>query len=237
MSAIWVLTKKELKSYFNSPVAYIVIILFLLISGWIYTSSMFLSKTADLRQLFGFISNYLFLFFIPALSMRLFSEEKRSGTIELLGTMPISEWQMVLGKYIPAFLLMVLMLALTGINYITISYLGNPDSGATIGGYIGLILMASSYLAIGLFTSSLSKNQIVSFILSFAIIFAFVLFDYVKNFVGGFMANIFEYLSTSYHYQAIERGVLDSRNLIYYLSLTFVFLFATAQVLQSRKWK
>jgi ABC-2 type transport system permease protein len=237
MSSIWVLTKKELKSYFNSPVAYIVIILFLLISGWIYTSNMFLSKTADLRSLFGFISNYLFLFFIPALSMRLFSEEKRSGTIELLGTMPISEWQMVLGKYIPAFLLMVLMLVLTGVNYITISYLGDPDGGATMGGYIGLILMASSYLAIGLFTSSLSKNQIVSFILSFAIIFMFILFDYVKNFVGGFTANIFEYLSTTYHYQAIERGVLDSRNLIYYVSLTFAFLFATAQVLQSRKWK
>ena len=237
MPAIWILTKKELKSYFNSPVAYIVIILFLLISGWIFTSNMFLSKTSDLRPLFGFISNYLFLFFIPALAMRLFSEEKRSGTIELLGTLPISEWQMVLGKYIPAFILMCLMLVLTLINYITISYLGNPDSGATIGGYVGLMLMASSYLAIGLFTSSLSKNQIISFILSFAIIFMFIIFDYIKNFVGGFTATIFEYLSTSYHYQAIERGVLDTRNLIYYVSLTFVFLFLTAQVLQSRKWK
>jgi gliding motility-associated transport system permease protein len=234
--AIWILTKKEMRSYFNSPVAYVVIILFLLISGWQYSSAMFLSGTADLRGLFQIIS-FLFLFFIPALSMRLLSEEKRSGTIELLGTMPIHEWQLVLGKFIPALFLMAIMLVLTLVNYITISYLGDPDSGATIGGYLGLFFMSSTYLSIGLFTSSLSKNQIVAFISSFAIIFLFVVLNYFKNFVGGFMVNILEYLSTSYHFESIERGVLDTRNIVYYISATFMFLFLTVQVLQSRKWR
>jgi ABC-2 type transport system permease protein len=234
--AVWVLTKKELRSYFNSPVAYVVIVLFLLISGWQFSTSIFLANTADLRGLFQII-RFIFLFFIPALSMRLLSEEKRSGTIEVLSTMPIHDWQLVLGKFIPALILMVITLALTLINYITISYLGNPDSGATFGGYLGLFLLAATYLSIGLFTSSLSKNQIVAFILSFAIIFMFIIFNYFKFFVGGFLASILEFMSTDYHFESIERGVLDTRNLIFYISVTFTFLFLTVQMLQSRKWR
>jgi len=236
LSAVWVLTKKELRSYFNSPVAYVVIILFLLISGWQFSSAIFLANTADLRGLFQII-RFIFLFFIPALSMRLISEEKRSGTIEVLSTMPMHDWQLVLGKFIPALILMVITLALTLINYITISYLGDPDSGATFGGYLGLFLLAATYLSIGLFTSSLSKNQIVAFILSFAIIFLFIIFNYLKFFVGGFLAAILEFLSTDYHFESIERGVLDTRNLVFYISVTFTFLFLTVQVLQSRKWR
>jgi len=234
--AVWVLTKKELRSYFNSPVAYVVIVLFLLISGWQFSTSIFLANTADLRGLFQII-RFIFLFFIPALSMRLLSEEKRSGTIEVLSTMPIHDWQLVLGKFIPALILMVITLVLTLINYITISYLGNPDSGATFGGYLGLFLLAATYLSIGLFTSSLSKNQIVAFILSFAIIFMFIIFNYFKFFVGGFLASILEFMSTDYHFESIERGVLDTRNLIFYISVTFTFLFLTVQMLQSRKWR
>ena len=236
MSAVWVLTRKELRSYFNSPVAYVVIVLFLLISGWQFSSSIFLANTADLRGLFQII-RFIFLFFIPALSMRLLSEEKRSGTIEVLSTMPMHDWQLVLGKFIPALILMAITLALTLINYITISYLGDPDSGATFGGYLGLFLLAATYLSIGLFTSSLSKNQIVAFILSFAIIFLFIIFNYFKFFVGGFLAAILEFLSTDYHFESIERGVLDTRNLIFYISVTFTFLFLTVQMLQSRKWR
>jgi ABC-2 type transport system permease protein len=236
LSAVWVLTKKELRSYFNSPVAYVVIILFLLISGWQFSSAIFLANTADLRGLFQII-RFIFLFFIPALSMRLLSEEKRSGTIEVLSTMPMHDWQLVLGKFIPALILMVITLALTLINYITISYLGNPDTGATFGGYLGLFLLAAAYLSIGLFTSSLSQNQIVAFILSFAIIFLFIIFNYFKFFVGGFLAAILEFLSTDYHFESIERGVLDTRNLVFYISVTFTFLFLTVQVLQSRKWR
>jgi len=236
MTQIWVLTKKELHSYFNSPVAYVVIILFLLISGWQFTTQMFLSNSADLRGLFQIV-RFIFLFFIPAISMRLLSEEKRSGTIELLGTMPLSEWQLVLGKYIPALMLLTITLILTLGNYITISYLGDPDGGATLGGYIGLLMLAGTYLSIGLFTSSLTSNQIVSFITSFAIIFVLIVFNYVKFFVGGFLASIIEFLSTDYHFESIERGVLDTRNLIFYGCMTFAFLFLTVQVLQSRKWR
>jgi len=169
--------------------------------------------------------------------MRLLSEEKRSGTIELLGTMPLSEWQLVLGKYIPALMLLTITLILTLGNYITISYLGDPDGGATLGGYIGLLMLAGTYLSIGLFTSSLTSNQIVSFITSFAIIFVLIVFNYVKFFVGGFLASIIEFLSTDYHFESIERGVLDTRNLIFYGCMTFAFLFLTVQVLQSRKWR
>ena len=195
MSAIWILTKKELRSYFNTPVAYVVLILFLLISGWQFTSGIFQNNTADLRGLFQII-NFIFLFFIPALSMRLISEEKRSGTIELLGTMPMNEWQLVLGKFIPALLLMLITLILTLINYITISYLGNPDTGATLGGYLGLFLLAATYMSIGLFTSSLTQNQIISFILSFAIIFLLIVLNYFKIYVGGAFASV---LGISFH--------------------------------------
>lgn len=236
MSAVWVMTKKELRSYFNSPVAYVVIILFLLISGWQFSNSLFLANTADMRGLFQII-RFIFLFFIPALSMRLISEEKRSGTIELLGTMPVSEWQLVLGKFFPSLILIIITLLLTLVNYITISYLGDPDTGATFGGYLGLVLLASTYLAIGLFTSSLTKNQIIAFILSFAIIFTFIILNYFKGFVGGFMASVVEFLSTDYHFESIQRGVIDTRNIIFYLSLTFTFLFLTVQVLNSRRWR
>jgi len=236
VSAVWVLTKKELRSYFGSPVAYVVIILFLLISGWQFSSQMFLNGVADLRGLFQII-RFIFLIFIPAISMRLLSEEKRSGTIEVLGTMPINDWQLVLGKYIPALILLLITLFFTLINYVTMSYLGHPDSGATAGGYIGLVLLAATYLSIGLFTSSLSSNQIVSFILSFAIIFLFLILNYFKFFVGGFLASIVEYLSTDYHFESIQRGVLDTRNLIFYISTTFLFIFLTVQALQSRKWR
>jgi len=197
---------------------------------------LFPSNMADLRGLFQII-RFIFLIFIPAISMRLLSEEKRSGTIEILGTMPINDWQLVMGKFIPALILMVITLILTLGNYFIVNYLGDPDSGATFGGYLGLFLLSATYLSIGLFTSSLSKNQIVAFILAFAIIFLFTMFNFLKFYVSGFLASILEFLSTDYHFEAIQRGVLDTRNLIFYITLTFVFLFLTVQMIQSRKWR
>ncbi len=236
MHQILTLAKKEFRSYFDSPVAYVVITLFLLISGWQFSTTLFLSNSADLRTLFGII-RFILLFFIPALSMRLISEEKRLGTIELLMTLPIKDWQLVLGKFLAAYLLVIITILLTLIHYVTIAMMGEPDFGATVGGYLGLILVVGVYLAIGIFTSSLTQNQIVAFIASFAIIFVLFIFDKVVIFFPGFIGNIIEYLSIDYHFNNVSRGVIDSRNLIYYASMIFVFLFLTVQSLESRKWK
>ncbi len=236
MHQILTLAKKEFRSYFDSPVAYVVITLFLIIAGWQFSTTLFLNKTADLRTLFNII-RFILLFFIPALSMRLISEEKRLGTIELMMTLPIKDWKMVLGKYLAAYLLVAVTILLTIIHYITITSLGNPDLGAVIGGYIGLLLLVGVYLAIGIFTSSLTQNQIISFIIAFVIIFFFFLLDKVIVFLPGFIANILEYLSTDYHFNNVARGVIDSRNLIYFFSLIFLFLFLTVQTLESRKWR
>ena len=211
MRQIAVLAKKEFKAYFDSPVAYVVITLFLLIAGWQFSTGMFLSNTPDLRGLFGII-RFILLFFIPAVSMRLLSEEKRLGTI-------------------------VVTLVLTMIHFISITFLGEPDVGATIAGYIGLFFVVGVYLSIGIFTSALTQNQIVSFILSFVIIFFFFIVDKVIFLFPGFIANILEFLSIDYHFNNIARGVLDSRDVFYYLSLIFIFLFLTVQTLESRKWK
>ncbi len=236
MQQVLALARKEFRSYFDSPVAYVVITLFLLIAGWQFSTSLFLSNSPDLRTLFSIV-RFILLFFIPAVSMRLISEEKRLGTIELLLTLPIKEWQLVLGKYLAAYLLIIITILLTLIHYITIASLGQPDLGATFGGYLGLILIVGVYLSIGIFTSSLSQNQIVAFIVAFVIIFALFLLDKVVMFFPGFLASVFEYLSIDYHFNNIARGVIDSRDIIYYLSLIFFFLFLTVQTLESRKWK
>jgi ABC-2 type transport system permease protein len=226
VNQVWVLARKEFRSYFDSPVAYVVITLFLIIAGWQFSSTLFLNKNADLRTLFGII-RFILLFFVPAVSMRLLSEEKRVGTIELLMTLPLKDWKLVLGKFIASYLLIIITLALTGIHYITISALGGPDNGATLAGYLGLFLMVGVYLSIGIFTSSLA----------FVIIFFLYIIDKLVIFMPGFVASLMEYLSVDYHFNSIARGVIDSRDILYYLSMMFLFLFLTTQVLESRKWK
>ena len=236
MSNILVLTRRELKSYFSSPVAYIVITLFLLLSGWFFSAALFLANTADLRGLFSGV-RLILLFFVPAISMRLLAEEKRSGTIEILSTMPLKNWQLVLGKFLPSFILIAVTILLTLVHYFTLLLIGEPDFGASFGGYLGTLFMAGVYLSIGLFTSSMTKNQIVAFITAFVIIFVLFLMDKVVIFVPSFMATFFEFLSTDYHYENIARGVIDSRDVIYFLSVTFFFLFLTVKSLETRKWK
>jgi ABC-2 type transport system permease protein len=169
--------------------------------------------------------------------MRLLAEEKRSGTIEILSTMPLKNWQLVLGKFLPSFILIAVTILLTLVHYFTLLLLGEPDFGASFGGYLGTLFMAGVYLSIGLFTSSMTKNQIVAFITAFVIIFVLFLMDKVVIFVPSFMATFLEFLSTDYHYENIARGVIDSRDVIYFLSLTFFFLFLTVKSLETRKWK
>jgi len=233
---IAIFCKKELKSFFDSPIAYIVITIFLLISGWFFFSDLFLVNQASLRNLFNIVP-FIFMFFVPAITMRLISEEKRSGTIEVLLTLPVKDHQIILGKFLAGMILVSVAVILTLIYTITLSMLGDLDSGSVIAGYIGLIFLGATYLSIGIFTSSLTQNQIVAFITSFLIIFVLYMLDKVLIFVPGFLASFLEYLSVDYHFSNISRGVIDSRDVIYYLSIIFLFLFLAVRALESRKWR
>lgn len=226
---------KELKSYFNSPVAYIVMIVFLVIVGWFFTNGFFQSNVATLRPMFDMIP-FIFLFFIPAITMRSFSEEKKQGTIELLLTKPVKDIELVIGKFLAAFFLTMLTLLPTLIYFVTVKTLGDVDMGTVIGGYLGLILMASVYIGIGIFASSLTENQVVAFIISFIVIFALFMMGKMLIQVSPALVSAVEFISTDYHYTNISRGVIDSRNLIYYFSMIFLTISLTKVSLESRKW-
>lgn len=235
MSNVLSIYRKELKSYFNSPVAYIVITVFLLISGWFFSTNFFLVGQATVRTVLSIIP-IIFIFFVPAITMRSIAEEKKSGTIELLVTMPTRDWEIILGKYFASLTLVLIALCFTLAYAFTASLLGNLDGGPTFGGYLGLVLLGSSYLAIGIFASATTENQIVAFILGFLIIFVFFMLDKVLLFAPGPLVSILEYLSVDYHFNNLARGVIDSRDIIYYLSLTIFMLVFAARSLESRKW-
>lgn len=228
--------KKEMKTYFNSAIAYMVIIVFLLITGFFFTNDLFLANQASLRSALGIIP-LIFVFFIPGITMRLVAEEMKSGTIELLVTLPIKDYEIIMGKYLAAFSLLALAVIGTFPYVITISVLGDVDLGVIFSQYLGMLLMGAAYIAIGMFASSLTKNQIVAFIFSFLIIFILFMIGKVLAFVPAGLAAIFEYLSIDFHFVNLLRGVIDSRDLIYYFSLIFFFVFLSVRSLESRKWK
>jgi ABC-2 type transport system permease protein len=227
---------KELRTFFDSHIAYIVITIFLLICGWFFFSDLFLVNQASMRNLFGIIP-FIFMFFVPAVTMRLISEEKRSGTIEVLVTFPVKDHEIILGKFLAGLILVSVAVVLTLVYVITLSGIGDFDFGSVVSGYIGLIFLGAAYLSIGIFTSSLTQNQIVAFITSFVIIFALFMLDKVLMFMPTLLASFLEYLSVSYHFSNISRGVIDSRDVIYYLSLIFLFLFLAVRSLENRKWR
>ncbi len=233
----WTFAQKELRSYFNSAVAYVILTLFLVITGWFFASNLFLSNQADLRDVFSAIVPMVFLFFIPAITMRSIAEEKKSGTIELLVTLPVRDVEIVLGKYLAALILLAIALALTCVYPLTLMLMGKPDGGAMLGGYLGLLLMGASYLAIGIFTSALTPNQIIAFITGFVLIFLFFMLDKVTMVFPPGLASILEYASVTYHLENLARGVIDTRDLLYYVTLIGLFLFLAVRSLESRKWK
>lgn len=235
MQNVKTIYQKELRSYFNSPIAYIVIIVFLIIVGYFFTSSLFQNNLASLRSMFDIIP-FIFLFFIPAITMRLFSEEKKQGTIELLLTKPITDYELVIGKFLAAFMLTLVTLLPTLLYFLVVVLLGRIDMGTVIGGYLGLIFTAGVYIGIGLFASSLTENQVVAFIVSFVAIFALFMIGKVLMQLSPALVSAIEYLSTDYHFTNISRGVIDSRNLIYYFSMIFFTIFLTKVSLESRKW-
>jgi len=236
MSNVIPIFKRELKAYFDSPIAYVVIIVFLLVTGWFFTTNFFMVAQADMRVAFGIIP-FIFIFITPAITMRLISEERKSGTMELLVTMPIKDIEIIIGKYLAAVGLLAGMILPTLVYAITISFLGDMDTGPVIGGYIGLILMGAGYLAIGTFGSSVTENQVVAFIISWLMVFVFFLMDKMLFLLPNWLVTPVEYLSIEYHFQNISRGIIDSRDIIYYLSLITLALLLAARSLAARQWR
>jgi ABC-2 type transport system permease protein len=227
MNPVWILAKRELNAFFNSLVGYMVMIIFLVMAGlftWLMGNDIFFRKQADL-YVFFFWAQWIFLFFIPAITMRQLAEEKRSGTIELLLTKAISDRQVVLGKFLACFLMVAITVAFTLPYYITVAQLGDVDHGAIFTGYFGLLLLGATYISIGLFASSITQNQIVAFILALFLSFAIqFLLGFIGQFTGGWIGELLNTLSMSEHYESISRGVLDSKDLVYFGSLIVFFL-------------
>ena len=238
MKNILAIYKKEFASYFNSPIAYIYITAFLVFSGWIFFRGFFLIGQANMRGFFSLLP-WIFLFFIPAITMRLWAEEKKIGTMEILMTLPVTDTEVVLGKFLAAFIFFSITILLTLTIPLTLFYLGKPDIGPIIGGYLGALLMGAAYLSIGLFVSSLTENQIVAFILG--IFLCFILFiigeDIVLMALPSSIASIFSFLGLGYHFKSIGRGIIDTRDIIYYLAVIGFFLFLNIRSIESRKWR
>jgi ABC-2 type transport system permease protein len=235
LSNVGPIYRREIRSYFNSAVAYVVIVVFLAIVGWYFSNNLFLINIASMRIVFELVP-LVFLFFVPAVTMRLLAEEKKSGTLELLTTKPVRDVEIVLGKFLAAWTLLAATLAPTLIWLVTLMILGNPDLGPVVAGYIGLMLTGGVYIAIGIFASSLTENQIVAFLIGLVIVLAFFLADKVLLYVPGFLAPVVEYMGIDYHFSSIARGVIDSRDIVYFGSiLGFALLMATAS-LERRKW-
>lgn len=237
MRQIWIVCKRELNSFFDSLLAYIMIVAFLGFSGfftWLYGRDVFFIKQASLNSFFD-VAYWTLFFFIPALTMRLIAEEKNSGTLEMLLTKPVSDWQLVMGKYLSTLLLILISLALTIPYYITIARIGPVDHGAVLTGYLGLILMSAAYISIGVFTSSITNNQIIAFLLALLIgIFFHLLFGLLARNFPGLLGNVLNYLSIDTHYNSVTRGVIDTRDIIYFASVILTGLFCSELVLSKR---
>jgi ABC-2 type transport system permease protein len=241
MSIVSALFRRELKSYFATPVAYVFIVIFLVLMGTFtfYLGNFYERGQADLRPFFNF-HPWLYLFLVPAISMRLWAEERRSGSIELLMTLPVTPWQAVLGKFLAAWAFTAIALFLTFPIWITVNYLGEPDNGAIITGYIGSLLMAGGFLAIGACVSAFTRNQVIAFVISVVVCFGFLLsgFPLVLDVFSGWAPQLLvdgiASLSFLTHFSNISRGVIDFRDLVYFSLLIGTFLYANTIVLQ---WK
>ncbi len=237
MRNIKILFLKELKSYFNSPMAYIFLVLFAIFSGYFFTNTFFLINQSDLRTLFSVVP-LIYLFFIPAVTMSLIAKESNSGTMEIISTLPIQDVEFVLGKFFAATTLVIIGLGFTLVHFFTLLSVGtNIDFGAILCGYIGLILVGGFYAAIGTFTSSLTDNQVVAFIIAITIVLVFFLLDKLLVFMPAGLGGLIQFISVDYHLSNISRGVIDSRNLIYFGSMIALFLLTTVRILEMRKWR
>lgn len=242
MNKIGVIFRRELASYFSTPLAYVFIIIFLALCGafTFYIGAFFERGQADLRSFFHF-HPWLYLFLIPAVTMRLWAEERKSGTIELLMTLPVSTFDAVMGKFLAAWFFVIISVALTFPIWITVNYLGDPDNGVILASYIGSFLLAGAFLAIGACVSASTKNQVIAFILAAVICFLFLMsgldlvIDFFRGWLPGFVVNAIASMSFLTHFNAITKGVIDLRDLIFFGSLIAVSLFINVVFVDLKK--
>jgi ABC-2 type transport system permease protein len=225
--------KKEFASYFISPIAYIVISVFLLVTGWFFFMTFFLQNQASLRDFFDLLP-IIFSFVIPAITMRLFSEELNVGSYEVLLTMPVTFSDVILGKFFAATAFVAAMLCPTLSYPVTVAFLGELDWGPVIGGYVGALFLGAAFSAIGLFASSLTRNQIIAFIIGMIICFILTLIDKMLFFMPQSMLGFLEYLGADFHFANISKGIVDTRDILYFLSLVFVSLYGSNLVLREK---
>lgn len=226
--------QKEFKDYFVSPIAYIVIFIFLLVTGWFFFMTFFLYNQAEMRNFFSLLPLTL-SFFIPAVTMRLFAEELSVGSYETLSTLPVTTHDIIMGKFLAGVAFMAAMLFPTLSYPLFIGFLGDLDWGPVIGGYIGALLLGGGYCAIGLFASSLTRNQIVAFIIGMVICFTLALVDQMLFFVPQKLLSVIAYIGAGYHFKNIAKGIVDMRDVLYFLSVIFIGLFCTNLVMQAKK--
>lgn len=226
--------KRELYSLFAGPIAYIVIALFLVVSGLLFFPTFFIYDQAEMRGFFQILP-ILFSFFIPAVTMRSFAEERNRGTFESLVSFPVSSSRIVLAKYAASMIFIAVMLAPTLLYALLIALLGSPDPGPIAGGFFGALLLGGAYGALGLFASSMTGNQIVAFIVTAAASLLFTFLDQMIVLVPPSLVDAVEFLGTQYHFKTIARGILDSRSIIYLLSIAGVFLLFTVKSVRERR--
>lgn len=239
---ILTISKREITGYFASPVAYVFIVIFLLLSGFFtfMVAGFFERGQANLLAFFAW-HPWLYLFLVPAVGMRMWSEERRLGTIELLLTMPITPWQAIVGKFLASWLILVLALALTFPLVITVNYLGHPDNGVILAGYIGSVLLAGAYLSIAAMTSAMTRNQVVSFILSVVVCLFLILAgwppvtDLLTQWASPWFVEMIAACSVMTHFDSLQVGVIDSRDVIYFLSVILFSLFTTSVILRAHR--
>jgi ABC-2 type transport system permease protein len=225
--------KKEFRTYFISPIAYIVISIFLLVTGWFFFTTFFIYNQANLRNFFSMLP-IIFSFVIPAITMRLLAEELNIGSYETLLTLPVTFLDVVLGKFLAAVVFISAMLLPTIAYPICVAFLGQLDWGPVAGGYVGAILLGAAFAAIGIFASSLTRNQIIAFIVGVAICFSLTLIDKMLFFLPRSLLAFLVYLGADHHFQNISKGIIDSRDVLYFLSVCFVGLYSSHLALQQK---
>lgn len=242
MNSILTIAKREVRGYFSSPVAFVFIVIFLLLSGFFtfMVGGLFERGEASLQAFFAW-HPWLYLFLVPAVGMRMWSEERRLGTIELLLTMPITPWQAIVGKFLASWAVVALALVLTFPIWITVNYLGHPDNGVIVAGYIGSLLMAGAYLAITAMTSAMTRNQVVSFIVSVVLALFLILAGYppvtnmLISWASPWLVDGIASFSVMTHFESIQKGVLDSRDILYFLSVIGFSLFTTGVIIRAHR--
>ncbi len=242
MRTVNTLFRRELAAYFATPLAYVFIVIFLVLCGvfTFYLGGLYERNQADLEPFFGFLP-WLYLFLIPAISMRVWAEERKSGTIELLMTLPVTMWQAVLAKFLAAWCFIAIAVALTFPLWITVNYLGEPDNGVIFAAYLGSLLMAGGYLSIGICVSATTRNQVIAFIVSLVLCFLLTLsgfplvLDVFRGWLPVALVDVIASLSFLTHFQAISKGVLDLRDIIYFLAMILAWLYASAVIIDIKK--